>query len=50
MYCHCLKIIFDYKTINYHHYSKTSCFGHDNLPLSNEKDAFFDTKTTCFAF
>ena len=33
----------------YHHNSKTSCFGMENLPLTIEKDAFYDTKTTCFA-
>ena len=37
------------KSITIHHDSKTTCFGLNNLPLSDGKDAFFNTKTTCFA-
>ena len=37
-----------YKYVTCHYDSKTSCFGANNLPLSSEKDAFFNTKTTCF--
>ena len=38
------------EVITCHHYSKTSCFGINNLPLIDEKDAFLYTKTTCFTF
>ena len=37
------------KSITDHHRTKTTCFGVINLPLTIEKDAFYDTKTTCFA-
>ena len=37
------------KSFIHHHNSKTSCFGMENLPLTIEKDAFYDTKTSCFA-
>ena len=38
------------KSVTKHHDTKTSCFGGVGMVLYDERKAFYDTKTTCFAF